>query len=45
MVATKKESERTGTVAGDVSKLETSVKAKLKRLTELVNLLGSGGTK
>lgn len=45
MGQTKEEAERSGTGVGDVSKLETSVKAKLKSLTELVNSLGSGGTK
>lgn len=43
MVETKRESERSGTGAGDVSALETSVRAQLAELAALAKSFGSGG--
>jgi hypothetical protein len=43
MAETKRESERSGTGAGDVSALETSVKAQLTELSVLAQSFGSGG--
>jgi hypothetical protein len=45
MVETKRESERSGTGAGDVSALETSVKAQLTELSTLARSFSSGGKK
>ncbi|WP_139812357.1 hypothetical protein [Prescottella equi] len=45
MTETKKESERIGTAAGDVSTLETSVKNQLTELSTLVKSLQPGGQK
>lgn len=45
MVETKKESERSGTGAGDVSALQTSVRAQLAELAELAKSFGPGGEK
>lgn len=45
MFETKKESERGGTGAGDVSSLETSVKSQLAELSTLARSFGSGGRK